>query len=268
MAQRTRRYLIRRVTVVLLTLFVVTLLSFLLMRLSPVDPATAYVKRNSAVVTQEQIDEARVILGLDKPLPVQYFDWVVDALHMDFRISLGTGNPVTEELAKTVPVTLTVVAYSAVIMSLGVLGSRDAGVPLAAESRRHDPLLSDHDRHFRAWLLSGYRFYRLVRGAAGLDQRVGKQRFCPVFPGGALPVGLGDLFYGQMLAASLEREMEQDYAMYFTVPRAAGWAHPPIPCVSSRCGGPSAQFCPDAGAVPRQCGHCGAGVLPCPAWAT
>lgn len=122
MAQRTRRYLIRRVTVVLLTLFVVTLLSFLLMRLSPVDPATAYVKRNSAVVTQEQIDEARVMLGLDKPLPVQYFDWVVDALHMDFGISLGTGNPVTEELAKTVPVTLTVVAYSAVIMSLGVLG--------------------------------------------------------------------------------------------------------------------------------------------------
>ena len=75
MAQRTRRYLIRRVIVVLLTLFVVTLLSFLLMRLSPIDPATAYVKRNSAVVTQEQIDEARVMLGLDKPLPVQYFDW-------------------------------------------------------------------------------------------------------------------------------------------------------------------------------------------------
>ena len=122
MAQRTRRYLIRRAVVVLLTLFAVTLLSFLLMRLSPIDPATAYVKRNSAVVTQEQIDEARVMLGLDKPLPVQYFDWVVDALHMDFGISLGTGNPVTEELAKTVPVTLTVVAYSAVIMSLGVLG--------------------------------------------------------------------------------------------------------------------------------------------------
>lgn len=122
MAQRTRRYLIRRAVVVLLTLFAVTLLSFLLMRLSPIDPATAYVKRNSAVVTQEQIDEARVMLGLDKPLPVQYFDWVVDALHMDFGISLGTGNSVTEELAKTVPVTLTVVAYSAVIMSFGVLG--------------------------------------------------------------------------------------------------------------------------------------------------
>ena len=59
MAQRTRRYLVRRVVVVLLTLFVVTLLSFLLMRLSPIDPATAYVKRNSAIVTQEQIDELK-----------------------------------------------------------------------------------------------------------------------------------------------------------------------------------------------------------------
>ena len=66
MDSRTRRYIIRRIVVVILTLFVVTLLSFLLMRLSPIDPATAYVKRNSAVVTQEQIEEARVMLGLNK----------------------------------------------------------------------------------------------------------------------------------------------------------------------------------------------------------
>lgn len=84
MDSRTRRYIIRRIVVVILTLFVVTLLSFLLMRLSPIDPATAYVKRNSAVVTQEQIEEARVMLGLNKSLPAQYLDWVYDAVHMDF----------------------------------------------------------------------------------------------------------------------------------------------------------------------------------------
>ena len=121
MDSRTRRYIIRRIVVVILTLFVVTLLSFLLMRLSPIDPATAYVKRNSAVVTQEQIEEARVMLGLNKSLPAQYLDWVYDAVHMDFGISLGTGNPVTEELAKTVPGTFTAVAYSAVIMVIGVM---------------------------------------------------------------------------------------------------------------------------------------------------
>ena len=189
MAQRTRRYLIRRVTVVLLTLFVVTLLSFLLMRLSPVDPATAYVKRNSAVVTQEQIDEARVILGLDKPLPVQYFDWVVDALHMDFGISLGTGNPVTEELAKTVPVTLTVVAYSAVIMSLGVLGVGMLGY--LWRQKAGGMILS-------FLTMIGISVPGFYLGTAFID----------------LFAVLGICFYGQMLAASLEREMEQDYAMY------------------------------------------------------
>ena len=150
MVQRTRRYLIRRVVVVLLTLFVVTLLSFLLMRLSPIDPATAYVKRNSAIVTQEQIDEARVMLGLDKPLPVQYFDWVVDALHMDFGISLGTGNPVTDPNGGGV--------FRRNHVPWGP-GGGDAGVSLAAEGRRHDSLIPDHDRHFRARFLPGHRLY-------------------------------------------------------------------------------------------------------------
>ena len=206
MAQRTRRYLIRRAVVVLLTLFVVTLLSFLLMRLSPIDPATAYVKRNSAVVTQEQIDEARVMLGLDKPLPVQYFDWVVDALHMDFGISLGTGNPVTEELAKTVPVTLTVVAYSAVIMSLGVLGVGMLGY--LWRQKAGSMILS-------FLTMIGISVPGFYLGTAFIDllavRRGGFTRYFPV----ALCLSvLGICFYGQMLAASLEREMEQDYAMY------------------------------------------------------
>lgn len=260
MAQRTRRYLIRRVTVVLLTLFVVTLLSFLLMRLSPVDPATAYVKRNSAVVTQEQIDEARVILGLDKPLPVQYFDWVVDALHMDFGISLGTGNPVTEELAKTVPVTLTVVAYSAVIMSLGVLGVGMLGY--LWRQKAGGMILS-----FLTMIgisvpgfYLGTAFIDLFAVRLGWISVSGNSGFSR--PGGALPVGLGDLFLWTDARSLTGAGDGAGLCHVLTVPRAAGWAHPPIPCVSSRCGGPSAQFCPDAGAVPRQCGHCGAGVLP------
>ncbi|WP_251315924.1 hypothetical protein [Flintibacter muris] len=69
MPRQTARYLGRKLAVVLLTLFLVTLLSFLLMRLSPVDPATAYVKRHSAIATEEQIEAAWIELGLDKPLP-------------------------------------------------------------------------------------------------------------------------------------------------------------------------------------------------------
>ena len=210
MEQRTRRYLIRRAIVVLLTLFVVTLLSFLLMRLSPIDPATAYVKRNSAVVTQEQIDEARVMLGLDKPLPVQYFDWVVDALHMDFGISLGTGNPVTEELAKTVPVTLTVVAYSAVIMSLGVLGVGMLGY--LWRQKAGGMILS-----FLTMIgisvpgfYLGTAFIDLFAVRLGWISVSGNSGFTRYFPVALCLSVLGICFYGQMLAASLEREMEQE----------------------------------------------------------
>ena len=199
MAQRTRRYLIRRAVVVLLTLFVVTLLSFLLMRLSPIDPATAYVKRNSAIVTQEQIDEARVMLGLDKPLPVQYFDWVVDALHMDFGISLGT---------------LTVVAYSAVIMSLGVLG---VGMPGYLWRQKTGGMILS----FLTMLgisvpgfYLGTAFIDLFAVRLGWISVSGNSGFARYFPVALCLSVLGICFYGQMLAASLEREMEQDYAMY------------------------------------------------------
>ena len=207
MAQRTRRYLIRRAVVVLLTLFAVTLLSFLLMRLSPIDPATAYVKRNSAVVTQEQIDEARVMLGLDKPLPVQYFDWVVDALHMDFGISLGTGNPVTEELAKTVPVTLTVVSLG--VLGVGVLGylwrQKAGGMILS--------FLTMIGISVPGFYL-GTAFIDLFAVRLGWISVSGNSGFTRFFPVALCLSVLGVCFYGQMLAASLEREMEQDYAMY------------------------------------------------------
>ncbi len=76
----TKQGIIRSVLVMLLSVLFVTVLSFLLMRLSPVDPATAYVMRNSPIVTAEQIEEARVMLGMDKPIYVQYFTWLKDAL--------------------------------------------------------------------------------------------------------------------------------------------------------------------------------------------
>ena len=171
-------------------------------------------KRNSAVVTQEQIDEARVMLGLDKPLPVQYFDWVVDALHMDFGISLGTGNPVTEELAKTVPVTLTVVAYSAVIMSLGVLGVGMLGY--LWRQKAGGMILS-----FLTMIgisvpgfYLGTAFIDLFAVRLGWISVSGNSGFTRYFPVALCLSVLGICFYGQMLAASLEREMEQDYAMY------------------------------------------------------
>lgn len=214
MPKQTAQYLGRKLAVVLLTLFLVTLLSFLLMRLSPVDPATAYVKRHSAIATEEQIEAARIELGLDKPLPVQYLRWVKDALKGDLGISLGTGKPVTEELSKTVPVTLTVTALCAVVMGIGALVF--GALCYLSQSRGWGKLLSG----LAVIGISLPPFYlatvfldvfAVKWGIISVAGNTGLARFLPA----ALCLSLSAIcFYGQLLSNSLHREMDQDYAFY------------------------------------------------------
>lgn len=214
MPRQTARYLGRKLAMVLLTLFLVTLLSFLLMRLSPVDPATAYVKRHSAIATEEQIEAARIELGLDKPLPVQYLRWVRDALRGDLGISLGTGKPVAEELSKTVPVTVTVTALCAVVMGIGAVF---VGTLLyLSRSRGLGKLLSvlaiigiSLPPFYLATVFLDV--FAIKWGLISVAGNTGIARFLPA----ALCLSLSAIcFYGQLLADSLRREMEQDYAFY------------------------------------------------------
>ena len=83
MKRDMRKYILRKLVELIFTLLFVTLLSFLLMRLSSVDPATAYAKRMIGNPTAEQIEKIRIQLGFDKPLLVQYGRWVWDLLHFD-----------------------------------------------------------------------------------------------------------------------------------------------------------------------------------------
>ena len=86
MSKATRRFIVNKVLEMLITLVVVTLISFLLVRLSPIDPAEAYARRSFAAFsfTDEQMEALREDMGLNDPLPVQYVTWVRDALHLDF----------------------------------------------------------------------------------------------------------------------------------------------------------------------------------------
>ena len=65
MKRDMRKYILRKLVELIFTLLFVTLLSFLLMRLSSVDPATAYAKRMIGNPTAEQIEKIRIQLGLN-----------------------------------------------------------------------------------------------------------------------------------------------------------------------------------------------------------
>ena len=71
---KNKRALFNKFLELIITVLIVSLLSFVLMRLSPVDPATAYAKRSIGSPTAEQIEAIRERLGFNKPLYEQYIN--------------------------------------------------------------------------------------------------------------------------------------------------------------------------------------------------
>lgn len=99
----------------LFTLILVTFLSFLLMRISPVDPAEAYARRNTVQPSSEKIEEIREKMGLNDPLIIQYSTWVLKAITFDFGNSLTNNQPVKNDLVFAVGCTLKISAISIVL---------------------------------------------------------------------------------------------------------------------------------------------------------
>ena len=123
MTRGTKRFLLGKTLEMLLTLLVVTVLSFLLVRLSPVDPAEAYARRSFAAFSYDEADMAalRARMGLDQPLIVQYGTWVMDALHLDFGESFVSGQPVFEKVTTAIGITVRIVLLSGVLQAVGIL---------------------------------------------------------------------------------------------------------------------------------------------------
>ena len=107
------------------TLIGIIIVTFLLTRALPGDPAAYFA---GAAATPESIAEIRTKLGLDKPLPVQFLNYVQDLGSGNLGQSVSTGQPVATELLRRLPasleLTLTALLLSvAVAIPLGVLAA-------------------------------------------------------------------------------------------------------------------------------------------------
>ena len=107
-----RNYLLRRVFTSLLVLLGVSVFTFLMLHLVPGDPVHALAGK--MISSPEKLEEMRHEMGLDKPLPVQYFDYMRKVLHGDFGTSLKNKRPVLESIMEQLPATfrLTVAALT------------------------------------------------------------------------------------------------------------------------------------------------------------
>lgn len=97
---------LRRVSTAVLMLVLVSMLTFALVGLAPGDPATTIL---GASATPDQVTALRAQLGLDRPLVVQYADWLGNALHGNFGQSLVSSQDVGHAITSALPVTLSLV---------------------------------------------------------------------------------------------------------------------------------------------------------------
>ncbi len=114
----------------LLTLFGLLFVTFLIARVVPVDPVLAIVGDRA---TQAQYDAARVSLGLDQPLPVQFVRYLGDVATGNLGRSNLTSRPVVEDIASAFPATLELATLATLI---GVLIGVPAGVVGAVHQGR------------------------------------------------------------------------------------------------------------------------------------
>ena len=110
-------YLLRRVLGLIPLLFGITLLCFVVIHLTPGDPAVVGTDLNPKISLQAR-QRIKEFYGLDRPLPVQYGRWVARVATLDFGRSLADNRPVSEKIAERIPVTLTINLLSMLLILL------------------------------------------------------------------------------------------------------------------------------------------------------
>ena len=113
------KYTLRRLLQLIPTLLVVSFIVFAMVRLIPGDPITLlYGISEGAGTDSEYLDYMREQYGLNDPLPVQYFNYLVDILHGDFGTSLYTHKPIIEEISNRYENTLILAVGGTLVGSL------------------------------------------------------------------------------------------------------------------------------------------------------
>ncbi|MCH7735667.1 MAG: ABC transporter permease [Chloroflexi bacterium] len=130
-------YIARRLALAILTLWLVTIIIFVLLRVAPGDAVVAAIAQapGEGALTVEQVDERREALGLNRPYIVQYADWIGDLATFDSGTSLATGGSVWDDVAPRISVTLELAVFAGLITALlgptlGMAAAMNAGRPI------------------------------------------------------------------------------------------------------------------------------------------
>ena len=112
-----RAYIVRRLLLMIPTLFGISVLVFALTQILPGGPVEQYITRvqmsigasgssSTHRITQEEIERVRAIYGYDKPAVTRYFHWIGNVLRLDFGDSYNYQEPVIDVILERMPISL------------------------------------------------------------------------------------------------------------------------------------------------------------------
>jgi len=136
------KYILNRLLIAIPTIFGVTVLIFLAMRVLPGDPLQLIFSESTGiyVLNEEELAAARASLGLDKSYPLQYLDWMGAVVRGDMGSSFWTKDPISAMFVRRGPI-------SAQIALMAVLFSWLIGVPVGMLSAiRRNSLMDQMSR--------------------------------------------------------------------------------------------------------------------------
>lgn len=136
-------FILKRLGLISVVLIIVSVISFTLTYISPVDPAILWAGLRP---TPEQVEQARKELGLEKPFHMRYFIYVSNLLRGDLGTSIRTRQPVIDDIKKFFPATFELVTLSVIISLI-------LGIPFGILSAVRRETIVDHAA--RTFCISG-----------------------------------------------------------------------------------------------------------------
>src|SRR6516165_6885642 len=134
-----RSYFVKRLLLIVPTLLGISLVSFLIIHLTPGDPALLKLGDNeqgNQLLAAQIIEETRALYGLDQPIYVQYLQWLKRMMTLDFGESLRDHRRIIDKLKERIPVSVKLGGISLLFAYL-------ISIPLGVYSATHQYSIGD-----------------------------------------------------------------------------------------------------------------------------
>lgn len=209
------RFIVKRFLLAIPLLLIISFLTFVLINLSPLDPAVVVLQAQEVPqITDELIAQTKAELGMDRPFMIQYGNWLLACLQLDFGESYVTGNSVWSMIGPAFVNTLKLTLISSVFIILfsillGVICAMREGKIMDKSVRGFSFLLTAIPSYWLAAMLIWYFSVKLdLLPTSGMDSA--QSYILPVIVITVSYVGI----YFRSVRSSMLNNLNEDYVLY------------------------------------------------------